>query len=569
MGSKIDKKGSSNKSGIRFKPYNQEIEVELPVLLSELIKDNVLVQIVNKVVEELDMSVLEGYYTGVGCPAHHPRMMLKVWIYGYCTKVYTSRPLAQKLREDLCFMWLSGRQQPCFKTLSSFRSVRMKGMIDDLFKEVLLYLVSEGYVDLADLYLDGSKWLANNNKYKITWSKNTARYKAAVSARIDSLLSALSILQSKEDSHYGTKDLVPDATSDEVQEALSSDGLKKQIEELNELISDKRTKAQAGGSSIRAAVGELSKINTQLKHEAKKLEKYEHQEEDLAGRNSYGNTDKDATGMRMKDEQLGAGYNTQITTTNQYIVNATIHTNGSDSPTLQPHLEKMEERFEGIVGQDWNPTLTADAGYGSEENYELLKRKDIKGFVKYPLWFKEKKGILAKDKYRKENWLYHPEEDYFLCPNEVKVVFVKEITKVTQNGYKRKISVYQTISCAGCPLFKDCRNPKAKADSNRSIWVSRKLDQHKQKMKERLDTQEGKEKRSKRGTEVETPFGDIKHNMGHRRFILRGKPKVYIEFLLLAVAHNIRKVHCEKTGKWKEYYAQRQAKRNQNVKKRA
>lgn len=48
-------------------------------------------------------------------------------------------------------------------------------MIDIVFKQVLLFLIEEGYIDLEDLYVDGSKWEANANRHKIVWRKNTER----------------------------------------------------------------------------------------------------------------------------------------------------------------------------------------------------------------------------------------------------------------------------------------------------------------------------------------------------------------------------------------------------------
>ena len=62
------------------------------------------------------------------------------------------------------------------------------------------------------------------------------------------------------------------------------------------------------------------------------LEKYEEQEKILNGRNSYSKTDPDATFMRMKDDhmqngQLKPGYNVQISSENQFIVNYTTSTN--------------------------------------------------------------------------------------------------------------------------------------------------------------------------------------------------------------------------------------------------
>jgi IS5 family transposase len=119
------------------------------------------------------------------------------------------------------------------------------------------------------------------------------------------------------------------------------------------------------------------------------------------------------------------------------------------------------------------------------------------------------------------------------------------------------IRIYESEGCAGCPLFKECRNEKAKPDTNRRVQFSKKLEAYKEQAKALLATEKGKQKRSQRSVDVETPFGDIKYNMGHKRFILRGIEKVTIEFTLLAIAHNLRKVHCQKTGIWKDYYAQR------------
>ena len=124
---------------IRYKPYNQDIVVQLPVRLESVINKNVLVKVVDEVVNRIDVRKLSIYYSGIGCPPYYPLLLIKVWVYGFCNKIYTSRPLAKKIREDLCFMWLAGGSQPCFKTLSEFRGNRMEGMIEVIFKEVLLY----------------------------------------------------------------------------------------------------------------------------------------------------------------------------------------------------------------------------------------------------------------------------------------------------------------------------------------------------------------------------------------------------------------------------------------------
>ena len=544
----------------RYKNYDQQLVVSLPVLLSEVVKENALARIVNEVVDGIEMKELDSYYKLEGCPPYHPRMMIKVWLYSFCNRVYTSRKLSKKLREDLGFMWLSGMQRPCFKTLSDFRGNRMKELIDVVFKQVLSYLVIEGYVDLNDLYVDGSKWEANANKHKIVWRKNTARYKEKVLDRLDEVLKRIGELQQAEDKEYGNRDLNEKVDEGQIHVVLSSEELSIQISKVNELVEQQVEKKNQR---------EFKSLRGQLLKEDKKLKKYEKQEKVLNGRNSYSHTDEDATGLRMKDDQLRPGYNAEITTSKQFIINGTVHQNGSDSPTLIPHVEKLKERTLGLVAFDWHPDLTADAGYGSEENYDFLEREGIMGYIKFPMWYQEHSGMLSKKLYRRENWSYNEEEAYFTCPNKKKLVFVQTKKVPTRNDYVRTLDVYECESCLGCPFFKECRGENAKPESNRRVQVSKKLEAYKEKAKTKLSSEKGVKKRAQRSVDVETPFGDIKYNMGHRRFILRGIDKVYIEFLLLAISHNLRKVYCDKTGVWREYYAQRAAKRAQKQKKRA
>ncbi len=73
----------------------------------------------------------------------------------------------------------------------------------------------------------------------------------------------------------------------------------------------------------------------------------------MDGRNSYSKTDEDATFMRMKEDhmlngQLKPGYNVQIATENQIILNYTIHPNPTDTLTLPAHLEDFEQTLETL-----------------------------------------------------------------------------------------------------------------------------------------------------------------------------------------------------------------------------
>lgn len=266
------------------------------------------------------------------------------------------------------------------------------------------------------------------------------------------------------------------------------------------------------------------------------LEKYQEQEKILGSRNSYSKTDPDATFMRMKEDhmkngQLKPAYNVQISTQEQFIANYSIHQNPTDTKTLKPHLESYKKQY-GFFPKE----LTADAGYGSEENYEYLERNKIEAYVKYNYFDKEQKEK-SKPTFHVDNLYYNKEENCYYCPMGQKMKFIGNHIEKTEAGYERTISKYQAQNCQGCPIRGVCH----KSQYNRTIETSHRLNELKNLARERLLSEKGLKHRSKRPVDVEPVFGILKHNKGFRQFRLRGIDKVNIEFGLLAIAHNIKK----------------------------
>nr|WP_228428881.1 transposase [Chryseobacterium indoltheticum] len=145
---------------------------------------------------------------------------------------------------------------------------------------------------------------------------------------------------------------------------IDSEKVNQTIEKINEVLKDKKV-----SSKVR------QKLNYAKKNWADNLDKYKKQQEILEGRNSYSKTDTDATFMRMKEDhmrnkQLKPAYNLQISTHKQFILYYSIHPNPTDTKTLESHLQGFEESYHKVQKE-----LVADAGYGSEENYKLLKSK--------------------------------------------------------------------------------------------------------------------------------------------------------------------------------------------------
>ena len=145
-------------------------------------------------------------------------------------------------------------------------------------------------------------------------------------------------------------------------------------------------------------------------------EKYEKSNETFKGRNSYSKTDEDATFMRMKEDhmlngQLKPGYNIQVGTENNFVIGYDVFPNPTDTRTFIPHLENVQKRLNCKFN-----TVIADAGYGSEENYDYLEKNEITGIVKYTSYEKEMKRSFKKKTFNAENWKYDAIQKEYTCP---------------------------------------------------------------------------------------------------------------------------------------------------------
>jgi len=317
---------------------------------------------------------------------------------------------------------------------------------------------------------------------------------------------------------------------------ISKEKIRQTVENINAKLKGSESKTVSDKKS-------RAKLNYIKNNFEKNLDKYQTQEAILAERNSYSKTDPDATFMRMKDDhmqngQLKPAYNSQISTENQFILNYTIHQQTNDFHTLEGHLENFE-RLYGKEKMAELKELTADAGYGSEENYELLEGKNITPYVKYNTFDKEQDAhYQAKYKtFSKENLHYNAEKDFYVCPMGQRMEKTHESSKKTKSGYAQKLSHYQTKNCNGCPIRGICHGFK----ENRSVERNHHLEQYKEKIRKLLTSQQGIKKRKQRSVEVEPVFAHLKHCNGFKRFTLKGLKKVELEFGLHALAHNLRK----------------------------
>lgn len=500
-----------------FKPYQQNQLHLLPPSLEELIPENHPVRIVNSIIEKINLAPLEKLYKGGGTSSYHPKMLLKVLIYGYLKNIYSSRKLEELLKENIHMMWISGMQIADHHTINRFRSQRLSKVLEEIFTQIVMLLVENGRLNIKEIYLDGTKIEANANRYTFVWGKAVKKSKERIKDQIKELWSYTQSLAEEEEKSQAEEEF----------EEIESEKIAETIKKIDEILKDKPISKKL-----------KQKLNYAKKNWPKNLEKYKSQEEKLTGRNSYSKTDEDATFMRMKEDhmkngQLKAGYNVQVSSNNQYIVNYSIHQRPTDTTTLPSHIESYKEKYS--ISPE---VVVADAGYGSEENYQYMEEEKIEAYVKHNYFDKkQRKHRVDKNPFGTEKLYYNEKEDCYYCPMGQKMEKIAVRERTTENNYIRQISCYRAVNCRGCPIRGVCHRSK----QERIIEVSHNGNQLKSRAEQRLVSDAGLHYRKKRSTEVEPIFGNIKQNKKFKRFLLRGIEKVRAEFGLIAIAHNLGK----------------------------
>ena len=509
------------KRKIVFKPYSQHQDFLLPKSLLDYVEPGHIARLISSVIDQMDISKIIETYQGGGASAYNPRMLLKDWILGFVNKICSSRMLAKQLRENLTFIWISGNQRPDFRTLNNFR-LRLKNDIKSVFKQIVRYAIEEGIIEGEDVFIDHTKREADANRHKIVWKKQVENQLKKIDEELDTLFEYVDRINKAEDKIFGNKDL-PE------QERTKFDGakIKKIVDKINNnLKENKISKEQA-----REQKKNLRRTNELLERK----EAYKIKKENLGNRNSYSKTDNDAVAMLQKDKlSIKPSYNEGIVVENGFVIDYIISNNSNDAVSFIPLMEGAKENL-GHAPE----SATADAIFGTEENYSYIEKHKIGNFLKYPLFRKEQSKKWRDEKLRFRDFIYNESGDSFSCKNGATLKFVEEIKETTARGYAKILRNYRAEEgrCDGCPFREKCTTSRA-----RTLQVSWEMERFKKVARENLSSEKGIGLRKRRGNEVESVFGDSKLNKNHRRYILRGLKNVSLEAGLHYIAHNIKKI---------------------------
>ena len=454
-----------------FKKYDQQQQFLLPVRLESFVPENHIARIINDIIEAVDITAIESTYSENGSPAYHPRLMLKILLYGYMITIRSSREIQKMTHTDTAFMYLTAMQHPDFRTICRFRSTHLDS-IKDIFTQVVTVCKEIGMLGAGKVSLDGTKVKANAS---VRQSKDAK----ALDKEIAKILDESIEIDKEEDEKYG------DSTPYEMPKELVN-----------------KTKRLEKIQAVKKKLDEekLTKINV---------------------------TDNDAKIMKHKGGNKKPSYNGQVAVDDkeQVIVAADLVDDENDVHQVDP----MILHIWATLG--YKPTiLLADAGYFSYDNLELLKRMGIDAYIPDNFFKVEERG---KSKwFRKSIFKFDEEKDCYYCPAGIMMPF----TRIQKRKDEPDLKQYVCNFCSDCILKKAC----TKAENR---IISRDPREHLLvEMRGKLRTVEGKELYQGRMYTAEPVFGQMKQNRGFREFLLRGKEKVIVEFLMMCIVHNIGKI---------------------------
>jgi len=398
-----------------YKTGVDKFQTMLPDCLDNYVSEDHLCRVIDAFVEQLDMAELNFKYArhaDTGCRPYNPKMMLKLYIYGFMNRVRSSRRLEAETQRNIEVMWLMDKLTPDDKTICNFRRDNAKS-IKAVFRLFSKLCNDWGLYGKEVVAVDGTKIRANNsrkNNHNLTTVK---RNLAWLEKRITEYMTAL-----EENDKAEKNEIKP-----------STEGIKEMLEKLN----TKKDKYDSLLSQIEANNG--AEVST---------------------------VDEDARLMKQSGSAgLDVCYNVQsvVDSKNGLIVDIDV-TNSSDD---RGELFSMTEKAKEIMEAD-EITALADRGYYESADIVKCEGNGTKCLVSKP-------GTANRtnaEKYFRDKFIYNHQTDTYICPEDIVLKYMRD-----QELKGIKYRVYANYgACRVCPNKDKC----TKAKNGRQILRSQYQD---------------------------------------------------------------------------------------------
>jgi transposase len=336
----------------RYADYNQQWM--FPPTLEDLLPADHTARMIREFVDAQDMEKL-GFKARTGDdgrPNYSANLLLKVWLYGYVTKIRTTRALEQACMDQVGMLWLTGMQRPDHTTLWRFWRDNRKAL-RRVFKRLLEIAVEMNFVGMVLQAVDGTKIAS-------VASEQQGRHRASMEKRMKRLDEA--IHQIMKQTELAAKSGPECRLPEELQ----------QRQQLRE------------------------KIQAQLKQMDEKQEDH------------FQPQDEDARVMKCRGGKR-FGYNAQavVEGQNQLIVAADVVTDQSDNYQLVRMIDQVQQNLGSVAGQ-----TVADGGYFVTTELAAAEEKQYSVLVNLP----ESVQGSEDEPYHASRFVYEADKDQCICP---------------------------------------------------------------------------------------------------------------------------------------------------------
>ena len=498
----------------RFKPIHKGLKL-LPVDFDrQVIPGSFEYALCHLVDRELDLSAFHARYKNdvEGASAFDPAVLIKIILLAYSRGIIHSRKIEAACRENVLFIAVSGDSQPHFTTLAAFVST-MGEPVAKLFAQVLLICDRQGLIGREMFAIDGVKLPANASKAK---SGTRADYQR----QLDRMERVTTQIMEK----HKNADTAPTDDAIIKREARKLERLQTEAQQLRDFLKKNPEDRKGSRGSIR--------LSNRTDNESAKMA------------TSKGVV-QGYTGVATVDEKT------------QIIVDAQAHGTGSEQALLLPAIKAV------AALRNADTVVTADAGYHSEANLKALAEQEINAYIpdngyrkrneRYadqcvhtakpdPLW--NKAGQAKKSKcFKPADFQLADDHSHCVCPAGKRLY--RNGSNCTINGYVALKFSGAKQDCVPCERRQECLRTPEKTPTRQVTFLQGKRDasdNHIEMMKQKIDSDTGREMITRRFATVEPVFGNLRGNKRLHRFTLRGKAKVDGQWKLYCMMHNIEKL---------------------------
>ena len=505
----------------RYKPYSYGQGQFIPVFFAEQILPGTFEFALNQLVDDrLDLSLFDARFHNdeTGAPAYDPRILLKIILFAYSKGITSSREIARCCEQNVVFMALSAHSCPHFTTIADFISSTEKEMIH-LFREVLLVCDEAGLIGREMFAIDGCKLPSNASK---EWS-GTRKDFTRKAAKLEKAIERIVARHRKTDSQDSPAKVI------RKREEQYRETLDKQLKKVRAWLRENDDRTGSRNSIIKSNI-----------------------------------TDNESAKMTTSKGVI-QGYNgvTMVDDKKQIIVAAEAYGHSHEQATLKPMIDQTRKNLDDKQDVFSKARLTADSGFHSEKNMEMLSHEQIDAYVADPKMRsrdprfdhsgrykirtqKERRKRNGKiKKFTPDDFTFDPAFKFCQCPAG---------KRLYRNGYRLRLGNYEVTkftapksACRDCHLRSQCLRYPEKTEVRQVAYFHGKSPKAPEtfisKMKRKIDSSLGQSIYSRRIATAEPPFAQIRHILGLDRFNLRGKRKVNSQWLLFCTLYNMKRLH--------------------------